>query len=211
MTGAEALQIAREAGADAAEAALVVAIGRLESGLGDGWSRKSPTRPAEYWTGQGAGSNNWGGMQAGASWNGPTFQEWDKHPDGTYYLARFRAYPSPAAGAADLLRRLRAQWPGAIEAARRGDWYDVSRALYVGRGTEEQPVGGYYEGHTRSASRNIENHFKQLSRALVGLVDAIAESRESSRSNGGGLGVFALIVGAVGVYAWQRKRRAKLR
>lgn len=75
---------------------LAQAVGWLETGYG------------QHWDARGAGSNNWGAIQAHSGWSGKTFDYVDTRPnaDGTStpYRQRFRVYASPAEGAEDLVR-----------------------------------------------------------------------------------------------------------
>lgn len=129
------------------------AIAWLETQYGDGWGPHD----------SGFGSNNWGAVQAGANWTGATFEHIDTHPNGdgtsTPYVTRFRLYPTPQMGAADLVRAVY-QWHGrsvVLDAAVSGNVHGVSEELYA---------TGYYEGFGPTPAARIENHHRAVVAAM---------------------------------------------
>jgi len=111
------------------------------------------------WKGAGKGSRNWGADQAGLP---PcplatSFEYVDTHPnpDGTSttYRICFRRYADDRAGCFGLIKQEFLRRPTVLAAARRGDLYGVSRALYETR---------YYEGHGKTPADRIANHYKLL-------------------------------------------------
>lgn len=155
-TVTEAIAIAKRALPNASFGlrALVVAIGGLESHWGDGWS------VTNRWSEGIGGTNNWGAITAGPNWKGETFEHVDHRtlPDGSVeeYTAKFRRYPTPEAGAADLGQLLQHQYAKAVTAAENDNWPAVSAKLYE---------GGYYSGFgTKKAA--IEAHYNQLKKFL---------------------------------------------
>ena len=84
------------------------------------------------WTGEGAGSNNWGAVQG----TGPagSFQHLDHHADGSPYHTAFKRYETPEQGAADMARiLLKANVRGFVNAGK------LKKAVYA------QHSNGYYE------------------------------------------------------------------
>lgn len=108
------------------EAQYLLAVSRGEGFYGDGWAE-----------GRGAGSHNWGAVQAGKSWidsGKPTFTTTDHHSNGSPYEGRFRVYDSDEAGARDMSTILLKP--------------NVRAALASGNGTEAvkaQKANGYFE------------------------------------------------------------------
>jgi hypothetical protein len=195
MNRADAVQVAARMGLGYADAALLLAIATLETSLGSGWAHRGNRA---NWTGAGANSNNWGAIQA-HGWSGQTFREWDAGPSGPY-LATFRAYPSPEAGASDLWSLLARKYPGAVEAARAGDWRGVSEQLYR---------GGYYTGTSRDPATNVERHATRLAGLLAPIFEALDASGQwanvSADQTGGASGAILVLVG-VGLWAALRKK-----
>jgi hypothetical protein len=148
------------------EAQCLQAVALIETNYGQGW--KPP----------GNGSNNFGAIQAGTSWTGATFQYTDTRPnaDGTStpYVTKFRKYPSPIAGAEDLVRVVYQVQPRGrmsreitvLPAATSGDSRKFSRALYE---------TGYYEGFGPTPEDRINNHHRQIERALKTIAKALGE------------------------------------
>ncbi len=132
---------------------LVRGIAVLESHYGDGWK------------GAGKGSNNWGAVQAFSTWKGETFETRDGNQSG-WYVGKFRKYPSPFAGAADLWRILSGKRHGkAVALAEQGDWLGVSRSL-------RESV--YYEGMVPKEEA-IYRHHKRLIQSLTDICRATGE------------------------------------
>lgn len=101
---------------------LTRAVSVIETHYGDGWREA------------GTGSHNWGAVTAGPRWEGDTFEHrdsrWDpKKKTVIWYTAKFRSYPSAAAGARDLAQVLRRNHPAAVRLAEEGRWHEVSKAM----------------------------------------------------------------------------------
>jgi len=135
------------------EIQFVHAVAELETSCGDGWLDPAHDR-----------ANNYGAIQAGGSWTGPTFGHKDSKPTdaGTndWYDGKFRVYSSPVAGAEDLVKvvyKNRGREHAVLPSAQKGDSKGVSRGLY-------QTV--YYEGFGRTADERIGHHHLALTRAL---------------------------------------------
>ena len=157
--------------------ALVVAIGGLESGWGDGWP----------------GTNNWGAITKGSGWTGATFEHADSRwtPSGVeHYTTEFRAYPTPEDGAFDLGRLLQSQYSKAVAAAESGSWPAVSRYLYE---------GGYYKG-VKPKKEAIADHYKRLR-------DFLLEQGISAPMLAAAAGLEWLLWGAVAFFFLKRKRK----
>ncbi len=150
-----------------AERQLLQAVAWLETGYG------------QHWDNRGAGSNNWGAIQATKIWTGKTFAYVDTRPndDGTStpYDQLFRAYDSAADGAADLakvvftggrnpplgMRDKVSHVYGArgllvLEPAKRGDAEGFSSGLY-------DTV--YYQGFGRTREERIKHHLLAVNNA----------------------------------------------
>lgn len=125
------------------------------------------TQYGQGWKGSGKGSHNWGAIQAGSSWKGETFEYVDTHPlpDGTSqtYRVAFRKYPNDADGAKDLIRVAYVNRPSVLEAAERGDVYEVSKHLYLTH---------YYEGFGKTSNDRIKNHYRALDKAYQAILKA---------------------------------------
>jgi hypothetical protein len=155
-----------------------------------------------------------GAIQAGADWPGAWFAYGDTHPqtDGTSkpYAARFRSYPNPAAGFADLVQVLylnQTRDKRVLPFATRGDWLGFSTGLH------QAPC--YYEGQGASDDERIANHCA----AVIGAIERIAfDLGEPGPDVGAALAGagsiipgFALCVGCHGpaVGVWQRIVKAE--
>jgi len=122
----------------------VGAIGRFEGRYGSGF---------------GPGVNNWGAIQC--QQRPPCdpakcIEHIDTHADGSKYGACFRRYPTPAAGAADLIRELYRR-PGVPEAMRAGDASAVAHAM---RAT------GYFEAPESNYALGIEKNAESIAASL---------------------------------------------
>ena len=121
-----------------------LAIGRLESGYGRASYKGPNDEPV-------TGHNNWGAVQAGGNWTGETFEAKDSSPDPSapggqrVYVTRFRRYPTPEAGAADLIKQITTQRP-VVWAAMRSDGATVYQFSDAMRRSK------YYEGFCPKAS-----------------------------------------------------------
>jgi len=138
------------------------AVAILETHYGDGWGTHDT----------GFGSNNWGAVQAGSSWQGETFEHKDSSPqaDGTnhWYTTKFRRYPTEQDGATDLVRAVY-QWHGrakVLEAAGAGDIYGFSVEMHA---------SGYYEGFGKTVADRIANHHKAVIAAFHQFTTALGE------------------------------------
>jgi len=108
---------------------------------------KHETSFGRGWKGEMAASNNWGAVQCGATSKGAACIEWqDTHPDGRVYKVSFRAYASPAEGAADVVRHLTKYRPGVgAVMARKGSLFEFGRAM-----REEKYYGGFCPKATKA-------------------------------------------------------------
>lgn len=150
--------------AERPEAQLTQAVGFIETGY------------AQFWKGEGIGSNNVGAVQAGASWTGATFSYTDTAPnaDGTStpYVTKFRKYPTLVDGFTDLVKRVLTGGRGegreklVQPAAKKGDLLAFSSGLF-------DTV--YYEGFGRNREERIGHHVKALKNALVLMCREIGE------------------------------------
>lgn len=191
LTSAQAMAIASRAVPAAlgraitpAELWTVLAVARLESGFGGGWT--SPPHAADMVT-----SHNWGAIQCvehagrtryleitdpGATGRaaavaavgelgipsavaGHCAIALDYSPRRGWYLHPYRTYPSDDEGAAALARLLDSK--GILEVARRTpDTYSIALAMYR---------VGYYQGTTTDESRAIEAYARGLADAVRGV------------------------------------------
>lgn len=165
----------------------VQAVAHLESSYGSGWK------------GAGRGSNNWGAIQCGSSCkvNGRcdpsvSFEHRDStpQPDGTnkWYVTCFKKYPTPEAGAADLIKTLflserksvkgtdKTKTRGELlqEAVARGDLRAFSEAMY-------DTV--YYEGTGKDKETRVSRHMGALNRALKDMTKS--SNRQIAMIDGG--------------------------
>ena len=102
------------------ELVYMTAVAGLETGWGQGWKCQKDSPPECAASVQAAkSSNNWGAIQANSTWKGATFDWFDRYPDGRLYTQKFRAYPTPAEGAADVARFI-ARLPKTMEALSEG-------------------------------------------------------------------------------------------
>jgi putative peptidoglycan binding protein len=133
---------------------------------GVGWLE---TKYGIAWTNAGKGSKNWAADQAGKP---PcplatSFEYVDTHPnsDGTSttYRICFRRYADDVQGCFGLIKEEFLRRPSVLAAARAGDLFGVSKALYETR---------YYEGHGKTPADRIWNHYK----ALFGSAKAAAQA-----------------------------------
>lgn len=144
------------------EAQFAHAVAELETSCGDGWADPEHDK-----------ASNFGAIQAGGSWTGPTFTHRDSspQPDGSnrWYLTKFRSYQTPVDGAVDLVRvvyQARGREKAVLPAAQAGNSLDVSRGLY-------QTV--YFEGHGRTADERIKHHHLALTKALERIARDLGE------------------------------------
>jgi len=144
-----------------AETQFVQAVAFIESGYGSGWK------------GEGVGSWNMGAVQTRETDPAKSFLYTDTHPqpDGTSksYSVRFRKYPGPVEGMADVAKILYRQMK--IEPTSIGA---VSRQMYDRH---------YYEGFGPTKEARIGNHVKALTSALSKITAALGESMPSGGSS----------------------------
>lgn len=175
-------------GIDPAESLLTRGIGELETQYGAGWGHGKSTA--------GVGSNNWGAIQATDSWTGDTFEHgdsrWDpERGEQVPYTTKFRAYPTPEAGARDLWAMLTGSHHGhAAELARAGRWGDISASL--------GPEGSYYYGGFGPPEQAVSDHRARFLQVIRDIRAATGEPLPGSAAGGstaGKSGVGLLLVG----------------
>lgn len=182
------------------------AVGWLETGYG------------QHWDSRGAGSNNWGAIQATKIWQGPTFEYVDTspNPDGTStpYHQAFRSYPAPIDGAKDLVKvvytggrnpilgateKIANSWGSrgalALPAAARGDTAAFSAALY-------DTV--YFQGFGRTREERIGHHLKAVNNACTKMAIEIGETMPDGSEPPKPIPVYRLGSEGQGVDAVQR-------
>lgn len=165
-----------------AERQIVQAVSWAESNYGAGWGKGKST--------SGQGSNNWGAVQTRSDTT-PSFVHGDSSAEGKYQI-RFKAYSTPTAGAADVVKLLfksgRKQQmpdpkhkqrtmggpipgPGRGEliqmAAQQGDTMAFSRAMWYTT---------YFEGFKPDFTENIKSHANTMQKN----VDAIATANNET-------------------------------
>lgn len=124
------------------------------------------------------GLHPWGNVVATPDWTGETFElqhsQWDEEKGKAATAAvRFRAYPSNREAAEDLWGVLQSSHSGAVEAARRGDWWDVARELRASR---------YYLG-TKSEAAAIREYGALMARSMTAITSSTGErNRLATRS-----------------------------
>ena len=106
------------------------AVAWLETSYGNGWK------------GAMVGSNNWGAVQcSGAAQSGAGCIAYeDSYPDGTKYKVSFKSYPSPTAGAEDVVRHVFVQRPktGSVLSSSKPSAFRASYAM-----RREKYYGGF--------------------------------------------------------------------
>lgn len=138
----------------------------------------------------GATANNWGSIQSGSEPPCPdgTIELTDTHEDGTPYQWCYKAYPSPQAGAEDLVRELYRR-KGVPSALRTGSGLDVAKAM---RAT------GYFEAPANRYGAGITERARLIASALN---EPFFLGTSSSSSAGASLvGVSVLALGLLFVY-----------
>jgi peptidoglycan hydrolase-like protein with peptidoglycan-binding domain len=159
-----------------AERQYVVAVARGEGRYGKGW------------TGEGAGSNNWGAVQG--TGDAGSFPHIDHHADGSPYTGKFKKYSTPQAGFLDMAHILLK--PNVKAALKSGNLHDAVFA---------QHANGYFELAPEKYLSAVEQNYAQLT-ANVGWQKMLAAA-------GVAVGTGALVVGvvlAVAYGAWQLLR-----
>jgi peptidoglycan hydrolase-like protein with peptidoglycan-binding domain len=121
-----AYQIAKAASPNMSEAErqYAVTVARGEGGYG------------KAWTGDGAGSNNWGAVQG--TGDAGAFQHIDRHADGTQYTTNFKRYSTPEAGFLDMAKILLK--PNVQSALKKGNLHDAVYAQHSNRYFELDPA-----------------------------------------------------------------------
>jgi hypothetical protein len=166
-----------------AERQIVQAVSWGESNYGAGWGKGKSTG--------GQGSNNWGAVQT-RSKTAPGFTHGDSSSEGKYQV-RFKTYPSPTAGAADVVKLLfkggrKQQFPDASRgqrtfggpipgspgrgelvslAAQQGDTMAFSRAMWYTT---------YFEGFKPDFTENIKAHANMIQKHVNAIATANNET-----------------------------------
>lgn len=206
-TDPQALAIATRALPTESRAALHLAlsVSRGESHYGDGWS--VPPRPGTLAADQtealgltgteGAGSNNWGAVQA--TGGAQSFPHLDHHADGTPYEGAYAINPSPEAGfkqvAFEVLK------PNVRAAAEAGNGTQAVEAMHA---------DGYFEATPAAYAAMVERNYNAFVAAtgeprLLTFPPSGAQPASTSSaapSAGGGLLDLALAVGLAAATAW---------
>ena len=137
---------------------ILQSIALLETGYGRGWK------------GAGATSHNWGAVQAGSSWKGPTFGARDTSPqeDGSNvsYQGRFRVYATDVDGASDMIRIV-VRNQETLSALLGGSVLGVSAAMHKAR---------YYEGYGKTPADRIRNHARAVMRGVIKIAAELGET-----------------------------------
>ena len=146
---------------------LATAIGHGETHYGATW--KPPMKD----------SHNWGALQAGSGWRGPSALYGDSFTvkgKTTPYQARYRCYIDDAAGARDMCRLLVSGFDGrALPFLLAGDVEGFSEALRCHREEDDgDDRRGYYDGFGPSPERREENHRAMVWRGIIAAEQEIA-------------------------------------
>jgi hypothetical protein len=131
------------------------------------------TNYSRGWTGEGAGSHNWGAVTKAMPCDAATgFLHRDSRPDPErpgevlHYTTCFRRYPSAEAGAADVARHV-------LKA-------NVREAIAKGQGlrgvAEEMYRNGYYTGTSHNPETNIQRYTTALEKAKRVITAATGEA-----------------------------------
>lgn len=188
-TDAQALAIATRALPSEPRAALHMAliVGRTETHYGDNWDAL------------GAGSNNWGAVQA-TDLSQASFPHLDHHADGSPYMAAFRKYPTPDAGFKDLAFEVLK--PNVVAAASAGDGTAAVNAMHD---------NGYFELDPAKYAASVEKQYNSFLASsgeprLLSFGGPAPQPQDapSSSATGGGIDFVdvALGVAAVAGAAW---------
>jgi hypothetical protein len=183
------------------------AIGRQESNYGKAWEKSGAHNP----DGKAVGSNNWGGVQkrpvSGVvstgnypdnppDCGGDGFQHLDHNAKGQPYWGCYRRYPTPEAGAQDLVKQVYVSHgrQKVLEAAATGDVVAFSSALRA---------SGYFE-------LALDKHIAATERSVAAIAKALNEPVALKRGGikSGAMGasgaVVMLLVGSAITYAVAR-------
>ena len=99
--------------------------------------------------------NNWGAVQGGKPPCGDAgFEASDTHADGTAYTWCYKRYPTPEAGAADMLKHMTTKRPTSWNHMKRGDIDAWSQSMRT-----KDPItgiGGYFEQSAEGRAKGIE-------------------------------------------------------
>lgn len=182
------------------------AVAELETNYGRGWK------------GEGANSFNWGAIictnQVKAGPGGclaGCFANTDSSPGEEPELRCFRMYPSPEAGASDLIKTITVRRPGSLEAMRAGDIDAFSADMHRTH---------YYEGTIpNNPQANIDVHAQKVWTHVQNIAKALGEPIAATRggpgqdggaSPGGGSTLLnvctGLALGYIGIRLFQRSR-----
>lgn len=157
-----------------AEIQIAAANAKLESGCG----KASYTNRV---TGERAQINNWGAVQRGPPPCGPDgFEATDTHADGTEYQFCYARYPTPEAGAAEMVRQMTVRRPTSWEYMRRGDIDSWAAAM-----REKDPVTGvfgYFEQSAEGRARGIDQRVRAIAAAFG---EPVAATRGGPPPEGG--------------------------
>lgn len=144
---------------------------RTEALFTQAWALVESTY-GQGWKGSGEGSNNWGAIQTGGSWDGEKFltRDTSPQPDGTNkpYEAYYRAYETSEAGAEDLVRVLYVgKHRGCLELATRGDlrafvWHLRATTYFEGRGATLELQTWHREWQMLTACIRIGHELHEL-------------------------------------------------
>lgn len=168
-----------------AELQIAAANAKLESSCG----KASYTNRQ---TGEKASINNWGAVQAGSPPCGPGgFEATDTRADGTPYQWCYARYPTPEAGAAEMIRQMTVRRPTSWEHMRRGDidaWAAAMRERDPATG-----VGLYFEQSVEGRASGIESRVRAIAAAFG---EPVAATRGGPPPEGGAAGGDGPRVGA---------------
>lgn len=156
----EAWPIVTGAPATLPELQIAAANAKLESSCGKA-SYKNKV------TGESSGViNNWGAVQAGAPPCDPSksFEATDTRADGTPYQWCYAKYPTPGAGAAEMVRQMTVRRPTSWEAMKRGDIDAWAAAMR--RKDPVTGVGLYFEQSVEGRAKGIEQRVRSIAAAF---------------------------------------------
>jgi basic membrane lipoprotein Med (substrate-binding protein (PBP1-ABC) superfamily) len=174
--------------------ALVRVVGSLESNYGQA-SYLTPDGPIRK-------TNNWGAITG--TYNGAYFlgvdSKWSKEKGAVEgYTTKFRLYPTPSDGAADLAALLSSRYSKAVAAV--PDWPEVAHELY-----------GYYLGIRSTREANERDWAARATSVAKSIAKATGETwlapnvgQTAELVGAGGLA----IAGALGALFWLARRRKR--
>lgn len=190
-TDAQAIAIATRALPAEPRGALHMAliVGRTETHYGDNWDAA------------GAGSNNWGAVQARGGQ--PSFDHLDHHADGSPYTGKFRTYPTPDAGFKDLAFEVLK--PNVLQAAQAGNGTAAVLAMHDNGYFELDPakyvaaVEKQYNGFLASSGEPRLLSFPDVGNVREG---AVPPGTPPAGSGGGSLIETGVVIAAALGLAW---------